>query len=85
MATRLCEVRFTSVRVKLDLQNVTINGRNGDFNTKSLAAVVNTPVVNELVVKTWIDRACVSPPRLAVFFFLTYLNPFFYKQTESLH
>lgn len=68
MMTRLCDIRFTTVSVKLDLQKVTINGRNGDFNTKSLAEVVNTPVVNELVVKTWIDRACMysSPSIVSV-------------------
>jgi hypothetical protein len=55
---RLCDVRFTSVRAKLNLEDVAINGRSGDFVATSLAQVVNTSVVNELVVKAWIDRAC---------------------------
>ena len=76
---RLCDVRFTSVRAKLNLENVAINGRSGDFVATSLAQVVNTSVVNELVVKAWIDRAC------------TLFNPFlaftlcfdhFYSNTE---
>jgi len=58
---RLCDVRFTSVRAQLNLEDVAVNGRNGDFVATSLAQVVNTSVVNELVVKAWIDRACTSP------------------------
>ncbi len=57
---RLCDVRFTSVRVNLNLENVIINVRNGDFNATSLAQVVNTSTMNDLVVKTWIDRACMT-------------------------
>ena len=57
---RLCDVRFTSVRASIDLKNVTINSRTGDFNAISLAHVINTDTVNNLVVKTWLDRAGVS-------------------------
>jgi len=57
---RLCDVRFTSVRAKLNLENVAVNGRNGDFVATSLAQVINTREVNEIVVKAWIDRACTS-------------------------
>ncbi|KAG5724657.1 putative ATP-dependent helicase IRC3 [Termitomyces sp. T112] len=53
----LCDVRFTSVRANLNLKNVTINSRSGDFTPSSLAQVVNSQSINELVVKTWIDRA----------------------------
>ena len=49
---------MTSVRASIDLKNVTINTRTGDFNPTSLAHVINTETINELVVKTWIDRAC---------------------------
>lgn len=54
---RLCNVRFTSVRAKMNLSDVTINGRNGDFNPTSLAQVINTDTINNVVVRAWIDRA----------------------------
>ena len=54
---RLCDVRFTSVRADLKLDGVTVNSRTGDFNATSLAQVVNTDTINELVVRTWFDRA----------------------------
>ncbi|TFK41214.1 P-loop containing nucleoside triphosphate hydrolase protein [Crucibulum laeve] len=53
----LCNVRFTSVRASINLKDVTINTRTGDFNPTSLAHVINTDTINDLVVKTWIDRA----------------------------
>ncbi|KIM48248.1 hypothetical protein M413DRAFT_226262 [Hebeloma cylindrosporum] len=53
----LCDVRFTSVKAQINLQDVKINSRNGDFNPTSLAHVVNTEAINELVVRSWIDRA----------------------------
>ncbi|KAF8078675.1 P-loop containing nucleoside triphosphate hydrolase protein [Lyophyllum atratum] len=53
----LCDVRFTSVRANINLKDVTINSRTGDFNPKSLAHVINTDSVNDVVVKTWLDRA----------------------------
>ena len=55
---RLCNVRFTTVRANIDLSEVTVNARTGEFNPTSLAHVVNTDVVNELVVRTWLDKAC---------------------------
>ena len=54
---RLCDVRFTSVKAQINLQDVTISSRYGDFNPTSLAHVVNTDSINELVVRSWIDRA----------------------------
>jgi ATP-dependent helicase IRC3 len=54
---RLCNVRFTCVRANLNLKNVTINSRTGDYNPTSLAQVINTPTVNKLVFQTWLDRA----------------------------
>ncbi|KDQ16273.1 hypothetical protein BOTBODRAFT_30973 [Botryobasidium botryosum FD-172 SS1] len=53
----LCNVRFTSVHANLDLTSVTINTRSGDFNPTSLAHVINTDTINDLVFKTWLDRA----------------------------
>ncbi|KAG6814073.1 hypothetical protein H0H92_003120 [Tricholoma furcatifolium] len=60
----LCDVRFTSVRANLDLKSVTLNSRTGDFNPSSLAQVVNSESINELVVKTWIDRAAMRKSTL---------------------
>ncbi|KAG6851171.1 hypothetical protein H0H93_015181 [Arthromyces matolae] len=60
MGIRLCDVRFTSVRANLNLKSVTINARSGEFNPSSLAQVVNSDSINELVVKTWIDRAALT-------------------------
>ncbi|TFY82646.1 hypothetical protein EWM64_g1369 [Hericium alpestre] len=53
----LCNVRFTTVRANLNLKNVTINSRTGDFQASKLAHVMNTETVNNLVVQTWLDRA----------------------------
>ncbi|KAI0669814.1 P-loop containing nucleoside triphosphate hydrolase protein [Trametes maxima] len=53
----LCNVRFTTVRANIDLSNVTINSRSGEFNATSLAHVVNTEVANQLVVRTYLDKA----------------------------
>jgi len=53
----LCSLRFTSVKVQLDLSNVTISSQDGDFNPTSLAQVVNTETANNIVLRTWLDRA----------------------------
>ncbi|KAF8846329.1 P-loop containing nucleoside triphosphate hydrolase protein [Paxillus ammoniavirescens] len=53
----LCDVRFTSVRANINLQGVTVNTRTGDFNATSLAHIINTDTVNNLVVRAWLDRA----------------------------
>lgn len=53
----LCPVRFTTTRADLNLANVTVNSRTGDFNATSLAHVVNTEMINTLVVRTWLERA----------------------------
>ncbi|KAJ7125631.1 P-loop containing nucleoside triphosphate hydrolase protein [Mycena crocata] len=53
----LCDVRFTTVHASINLKDVTVNSRTGDFNPTSLAQVVNTETVNNLVVKTWLDKA----------------------------
>jgi ATP-dependent helicase IRC3 len=50
-------VRFTSVKANIDLRNVTVNSKTGDFNATSLAHVINTDTVNNLVVQAWLDRA----------------------------
>ena len=53
----LCNVRFTSVHANIDLSEVTVNARTGEFNATSLSHVINTPIVNKLVVQTWLDKA----------------------------
>ena len=54
---RLCNVLFTTVRANIDLENVTINSKSGDFNATSLSHVINTDTVNRLVVQSWMDKA----------------------------
>lgn len=53
----LCPIRFTSIKADIDLASVKLSNFNADFAASSLAAVVNTPVVNRLVLKAWLDRA----------------------------
>ena len=66
---RLSPVRFTSVKANIDLSNVTINARSGDFNAVPLARVINTQTINTLVLQTWLDRAgtimCLGLPDIA--------------------
>jgi len=56
--TRLCDVRFTTVQANLNLKEVTVHSKTGDFNPTSLAQVINTDTINQLIVQTWLDRAC---------------------------
>ncbi|XP_006454300.1 hypothetical protein AGABI2DRAFT_114052 [Agaricus bisporus var. bisporus H97] len=53
----LCDMRFTSVKADLNLKEVPLNAQTGDFNPTSLAEQMNRRPINELVVKSWIDRA----------------------------
>ncbi|KAF5355713.1 hypothetical protein D9756_003723 [Leucocoprinus leucothites] len=53
----LCDIRFTSVKASLKLDEVSVNSQTGDFNSTSLAKQINTEPMRELVVKSWIDRA----------------------------
>ncbi|PWZ01728.1 P-loop containing nucleoside triphosphate hydrolase protein [Testicularia cyperi] len=53
----LCPIRFTSIKADIDLASVKVSQLSADFATSSLASVVNTPVVNKLILKAWIDRA----------------------------
>ncbi|KZP10559.1 P-loop containing nucleoside triphosphate hydrolase protein [Athelia psychrophila] len=53
----LCDVRFTSVKASINLSDVTVSSASGDFNATSLAHVINTETVNNMVVQTWLDRA----------------------------
>ncbi|KAI0068249.1 P-loop containing nucleoside triphosphate hydrolase protein [Artomyces pyxidatus] len=53
----LCNVRFTTVRANINLKEVVVNSRTGDFNPTSLAQVINTETVNKLVVQSWLEKA----------------------------
>lgn len=53
----LCDVRFTTVQANIDLRNVRVSTKTGDFSATSLAHVVGTDTVNNLVVRAWMDRA----------------------------
>ena len=41
----------------MDLSDVKLSGRNGDFNPSSLAQAINTDTINNVVVRAWMDRA----------------------------
>ncbi|KXN90077.1 Putative mitochondrial ATP-dependent helicase irc3 [Leucoagaricus sp. SymC.cos] len=53
----LCDIRFTSIKASLKLDEVALNSKTGDFNPNSLVRHINTGPLRELVVKSWIDRA----------------------------
>ena len=57
----LSNVIFTTVQTHVDLSSVRLTGVNGDFNTTDLAAVINTDQTNEVTVRSWLDRAGISP------------------------
>lgn len=52
---RLCPLRFTAVQAGFDLSDVARSG--ADYNVTALAKIINTPTINELVVRSWIERA----------------------------
>lgn len=61
---RLSPLRFTSIHAEIPLDSVALSssssptgGGGGDFQTASLARVVNTDTVNRLIVRTWLQRA----------------------------
>jgi ATP-dependent helicase IRC3 len=53
----LAPARFTTVKANLDLSSVSVSGSTDDFSATSLAAVMNTPAVNKLIVGVYLDRA----------------------------
>lgn len=58
---RLSPARFVSIEVDMDLEGVEVRGGiQGDYVASSLAEVVDTPEINNLVVATWRDRAGAS-------------------------
>lgn len=63
----LAPARFTTVKADLRLDQATLSKATGDFTTASLAKVVNTPTANELVVRTYLDRAAADRRSTLVF------------------
>jgi ATP-dependent helicase IRC3 len=53
----LAPARFTTVQADLDFSKLTVKSSSKDFSPKSLAAVMNTPAVNELIVEVYLDHA----------------------------
>lgn len=49
------------MKASIDLREVTVSSKSGDFNATSLAHVINTETVNRLVVQTWLEKAGESP------------------------
>lgn len=48
---------FTVKRTPMDLTKVPVSGRSGDFNSTCLAAVINTPEMNGMIVNIWLNIA----------------------------
>ena len=42
----------------MDLSGVRISVTTGDFTAVSLAHIINTQTVNDLILKSWLDLAC---------------------------
>jgi ATP-dependent helicase IRC3 len=53
----LAPARFTTIKADMRLAECAVSERTGDFVGKGLSGMVNTKEVNELVVRTWLDRA----------------------------
>lgn len=56
---RLSPPRFTTVKSSVDLTGVK-EDPTGDFDIRGLGRAVNTDMANQVLIKTWIDRACTS-------------------------
>lgn len=52
----LCDVKFTTVQVDIDLDAVGLSA-TGDFNRRALAKAMNRPTLNNVAVRAWLDRA----------------------------
>lgn len=53
----LCPIRFTAIKADLDLAAVRVSPRSGDFLPRSLSSQTNTPVINRLIVGSWLKKA----------------------------
>ncbi|KAK0554004.1 putative ATP-dependent helicase IRC3 [Tilletia horrida] len=56
-ANWLAPVRFTTVRTSLDLTSIPTSSRSHDFQTSALGEAMNTRALNQVIVRTWLDRA----------------------------
>jgi ATP-dependent helicase IRC3 len=54
--TRLAPAKWTTVKADLDLSTVEVSS-TGDYSTNSLAAHLDTPLVNQLIVRTYLHLA----------------------------
>ena len=52
----LTDALFTTVNTKADLRNVKL-GVSGDFLSSSLSKVINQPLLNDVAVQAWTERA----------------------------
>ena len=52
----LTDARFTTVNIKADLRKVK-SAASGDFLSSSLSQAINTPAINLLTVRAWMERA----------------------------
>ncbi|CAO1631835.1 unnamed protein product [Sympodiomycopsis kandeliae] len=52
----LCPIRFTAIKANLDLTAVRVSPRSGDFLPRSLSSMTNTPVINRLIVGSWLKK-----------------------------
>lgn len=61
LGLRLSELRFTTLRIEpkdgMNLDNVEVSRETGEFLLGSLAREVDRDEVNEIAVKTWIEKA----------------------------
>ncbi|KAI0701408.1 P-loop containing nucleoside triphosphate hydrolase protein [Cerioporus squamosus] len=53
----LCDLRFTTVQAKMGLGQVSVHKRTGDYHENSLARVLNTNAMIELLVRAWKEKA----------------------------
>lgn len=53
----LCEGKFTTVKVDVDLSSVEVTSATDDFKLDKLSKVMNTPQVNEIVLKTYMHKS----------------------------
>ena len=56
LTSRLSPARSITVKCDLHLDEVEVNS-TGDFKTSSLAPHVNTPAINDLIVRSYLHRA----------------------------
>ncbi|KAH6917519.1 DEAD box family helicase [Coprinopsis sp. MPI-PUGE-AT-0042] len=63
----LCGVRLTTAQVELHLETVPVNAASGDFQKSGLSKVMNTPTMNDTLIKVWLDRAAPTRKSTLVF------------------